>query len=190
MKTAWAAVASLLALAAPAWSAEIRGECDNRFLADSTLHDFAGKVRCLPFSARLIMGPNGGTVIPSVEVEIPVDEMDTGNGDRDAQMREMFQSDRFPRIRGTVREVDVDAVRRAMAQKGKAVLELALRIRDVERKVPATVTGLAEKEGRVEFDIEFPISLKDFGLKPPRFLFIRVHDRVEVRGNVRLKVSS
>lgn len=185
-----AAVVSLLLLAAPAWAGGIRGECDIRFLADSTLHDFWGNARCLPLSAGLTKGPDGGTVIPSVEVEIPVDGMDTGNEDRDAQMRKMFQGDRFPRIHGTIRDVNIDAVRRQIANEGKAVLDLALRIRDVERKVPATVTALKEKDGRVKFDVAFPVSLKDFGLKAPRFLFIRVHDRVEVRGNVRLEVSS
>lgn len=183
-------VASLLALAAPASTGEIRGGCDIRFLATATLHDFSGTASCLPFSAELARGPGGTAVISSVELQVPVDGMDTGNADRDAQMRDMFQRDRYPRIHGTVRDIDVDAVRRAMAKDGGAVLDLVLRIRDVERRIPAAVTGLREQGNRVELDVEFPVSLKDFGLKPPRILFIRVRDRVEVRGNVRVEVSS
>lgn len=190
MIVARAVVASLLALAAPVCAGEIRGGCDLRFDATSTLHDFSGKARCLPFLAELSGARSGPAVIDRVDLEVPVDEMDTGNGVRDAQMRDMFQSDRFPRIRGVVRGIDVDAVRQAVAKEGRAGLDLVLKIRDVERTIPAAVTGLREEGGHVEFDVKFPVSLKDFGLKPPRFLFIRVHDRVEIRGNVRLDVSS
>jgi len=39
--------------------------------------------------------------------------------------------------------------------------------------------------------VEFPVSLEEFGLKAPSFLgMFRVRDKVTVRGNVRLKVSS
>jgi hypothetical protein len=39
--------------------------------------------------------------------------------------------------------------------------------------------------------VEFPVSLKDFGLKAPSFLvFFRVRDKVTVTGNVLLEVSS
>jgi hypothetical protein len=183
-------VASLLALAAPAWSGEIRGGCDIRFFARATLHDFSGTAACLPFSAAPARGPGGSTVISSVELQVPVDGMDTGNAERDAQMRDMFQAGRFPRIRGTVRDIDVKAVREAMAREGRAVLDLLLGIRDVERRIPAAVTALREEGNRVELEVEFPVSLKEFGLKPPRILFIRVRDRVEVRGNVRIEVSS
>lgn len=183
-------VASLLAIAAPAWSGEIRGGCDIRFRASATLHDFSGTASCLPFSAELARGEGGSAVIPSVELQVPVDGMDTGNADRDAQMRDMFQVEKFPRIHGAVRDIDVDAVRRAMAKEGRAVLELVLRIRGVERRIPTAVTALREQGNRVELEVEFPISLKDFGLKPPRILFIRVRDRIEVRGNVRVEVSS
>lgn len=187
------AAAILLMVAAPGSSGEIRGECDLRFLGTSTLHDFTGTVRCLPFSAGLVKDASGKMSIPVVEVEVPVEGMDTGNRDRDAQMRDMFRSDRFPRIRGTVRDIDVDGIRRSLGNggKGNAAIDLDLRIRDVERKIPAAVTNLREEDGLVRFDLEFPVSLKDFGLKAPTvFFFIRVGDRVTAKGNVRLEVSS
>jgi hypothetical protein len=180
----------LLLLASPGSAGEIRGECDLRFLGTSTLHDFTGTVRCLPFSAALGKDAAGNPGIPAVEVEIPIEGMDTGNKSRDEQMRGMFEGDRFPRIRGTVRNVDVDAIRQA-AGEGKGVLDLSLRIRDKERNVRAALTNLREEGNVVRFDLEFPVSLKDFGLKAPTVLFfIRVGDRVTVAGNVRLEISS
>lgn len=175
----------------PAWAGSIEGACEIRFLGISTLHDFSGKVRCQPFTAGIVKEGTRKEGISEASVDVLVDEMDTGNKDRDKQMRDMFGSDRFPRIHGTIRDIDVDGIREAAAREGKALMELALRIRNVERKVPVTVTNLREEGDRVLFEVEFPVSLKDFGLKAPSFLFIiRVDDKVIVQGNVELKVSS
>src|SRR4030065_1280540 len=72
----------LLLLASPGSAGEIRGECDLRFLGTSTLHDFTGTVRCLPFSAALGKDAAGNPGIPAVEVELPIDGMANGNKDR------------------------------------------------------------------------------------------------------------
>ena len=193
MKMAKIAIAFLLVLAASARAGEIKGACLLRFVGISTLHDFTGTVRCQPFSADMVRSAEGGTSIPGVEVHVLVEEMDTGNNTRDGQMREMFQSDRFPRIYGTVREIDVDQIRREIGKEGggKAFFDLTLGVRDVERTIHAAVTNFREEGSRVDFDVEFPVLLKDFGLKAPSFLGIfRVRDKVVVTGNVRLEVSS
>ncbi len=182
-----------LTLGVPAGAGEIRGTCLIRFQGVSTLHDFSGTVRCQPFSAELVKTPDGRTVVSPVEVEVLVDGMDTGNKTRDGQMREMFESDRFPGIYGTVREVDVGRIRQDVrnAGGGMASFDLTLKIRDVERTIGAVVTGFREEGDRVGFDVTFSVSLGDFGLDPPSVLgIIRVHDKVAVTGNVRLEVSS
>ena len=193
LKVARTAVAFLLVLVASARAGEIKGTCSLRFVGISTLHDFTGTARCLPFSADLVRSPDGGTRIPRVAVDVPVREMDTGNGTRDGQMREMFESDRYPAIHGTVRDIDVDGIRRKIGKAGggTAFFDLTLGIRDVERTIHAAVTNFREEGSRVGFDVEFPVSLADYGLKAPSFLgLFRVRDKVTVTGNVRLEVSS
>ncbi len=193
MKMVKIASAFLLLSASPAWAGEIKGTCLLRFVGISTLHDFSGTVRCQPFSAGLVKSADGGTTIPAVEVDVLVDEMDTGNESRDGQMREMFQSEEFPLIHGTVSDIDADRIRREIGKEGggKAFFDLTLRVRDVERTIQAAVTNLREEGNQVGFDVEFPVSLKDFGLKAPSFLVIfRVRDKVTVTGNVLLEVSS
>lgn len=176
-----------------AWAApaEIRGACDVAFLVTSTLHDVPGSARCLPFTAVLARDAAGREVIPSVEVEVPVAGMDTRNRSRDGQMREMFLSERFPRIRAAATNVDVERIR-AEARKGRGEepsIDLLLRIRDVERRVRATAGNLKESGERVTFDIEFPVSLREFDLKAPSVLgIIRVGDRVSVKANFTLTV--
>ena len=176
---------------APA-SATIRGACDVAFLVTSTLHDISGSARCLPFEAVLARDAAGDPVIPVVEVEVAVAGMDTRNKSRDGQMREMFQSDRYPRIRAAARDVDVERLRKEMGKgrEGKAPLDLLLRIREVERKIRAVASNLNESGDRVTFDLEFPVSLGEFDLKPPSVLgIIRVGDKVTVKTTFTLTVS-
>ena len=176
---------------APA-KARILGGCDVAFLVTSTLHDFPGSARCLPFEAVLARDPTGDPVIPSVEVEVPVAGMETRNKSRDGQMREMFRSDRFPRIHAAAHDVNVGKLREEMGKGrvGKATLDLVLRIRDVERKVRATASNLKESGERVVFDLDFPVSLREFDLKAPTVLgIVRVGDKVTVKITFILTVS-
>ena len=103
----------------------------------------------------------------------------------------MFLAERFPRIRAAAHNVDVDRIR-AEAGKGRggdASIDLLLRIRDVERKVRATASNLKESGERVTFDIEFPVSLREFDLKAPSVLgIVRVGDKVSVKANFTLTV--
>jgi polyisoprenoid-binding protein YceI len=172
--------------------ATIRGACDVAFLVTSTLHDISGTARCLPFDAVLARDAAGRQVIPSVEVEVPVAGMDTRNKSRDGQMREMFRSERFPRIHAAAHDVDVERLRLEIGKDrdGKAPLDLLLRIRDVERKVRATASNLKESGERVTFDLEFPVSLREFDLKAPSVLgIVRVGDKVSVKTTFALTVS-
>ena len=172
--------------------ATIRGACDIAFLVTSTLHDVPGSARCLPFEAVLAGHAAGDPVIPAVEVEVAVAGMDTRNKSRDGQMREMFMSARFPRIHGAAYDVKVGRLREEMGKghEGKAPLDLLLRIRDVERTVRATASNLKESGDRVTFDLEFPVSLKEFDLKAPSVLgIVRVGDMVSVKASFTLTVA-
>ena len=171
--------------------ASFLGACDIAFLVPSTLHDVSGSARCQPFPVRIVRDASGKDVIPVVEVEVPVAAMDTRNKSRDGQMREMFGSDRFPRIRGEARDVDVERIRveTGKGRGGNASIDLLLRIRDVERKVRATAGNLRESGERVTFDLEFPVSLGEFHLKAPTVLgIIRVGDKVSVKATFTLTV--
>ena len=173
-------------------SATIRGACDVAFLATATLHDVSGSARCLPFAAVLARDSAGRQIIPTVEVEVPVAAMDTRNKSRDGKMREMFLSERFPRIHAAAQNVDVERLRAEIGKGpgGNASIDLLLRIRDVERKVRATASNLKESGERVSFDLEFPVSLKEFDLTPPSVLgIVRVGDKVSVKTTFALTVS-
>lgn len=178
------AVFLLAALVSSAGAGDLKGSCDVRFLGTSTLHDFTGTVRCRPFTVTLAGGADGRRVITGVEIAVPVAEMDTKNRKRDKQMREMFQSDRFPRIQAVLGNVDPEEIRQKLRKgpNGKGTVEFTLRIRDIEHKIRAVIRNLRETPGQVSFDAEFPVSLKEYDLKPPAPFFgaIRVGDKVTV----------
>jgi len=181
-----------LLLAAPALAEDLQGSCNVRFEATSTLHDFTGTARSRTIAAPIARNAAGRRVIPSVEVVFPVADMRTGNESRDAKMREMFEADRHPLIRAVGRDVDAETFRERMRKDpgGKTPVDATLVIRDVERKVRAAAGNWKEEGGRIAFDVEFPLSLKEFGLKAPTVLgFIRVGDRVVVKGTFTLTVS-
>jgi len=172
--------------------AAIRGACEVAFLVTSTLHDVPGSARCLPFAAVLERDAAGRQVIPAVEVEVPVAGMNTRNGSRDGKMREMFDSERFPRIHAAARDVDVERLRveAGKVREGDATIDLLLRIRDTERRVRATASDLNESGEQVTFHLEFPVSLREFGLEAPSVLgIIRVGDKVSVKASFTLTVT-
>jgi hypothetical protein len=181
----------LLALVSSASGADLKGNCDIHVLGTSTLHDFSGTVRCQPFPVSLVGSVDGRIVIPGVEIAVLVEEMDTRNKNRDKQMREMFQSGKFPRIQAVLLNLDPDKIRREMGNgpSGKGSVELTLKIRDVERRIQAVISNLREIPGRVSFDAEFPLSLKEYDLKPPTVFLgaIRVGDKVTVNAAFRLE---
>lgn len=174
-------------LAGTAAAGSIQGACDARFLGTSTLHDFSGTVRSRAFAAAVTRDAAGRIVLPSVEVEFPVAGMRTGNDTRDEAMREMFHSEQHPVVRAAVRDVDAEALRERMRadRAGRTPLPVFLSIRGVEREIQAVAGNWKEEGERFSFDVEFPVSLRDFGLKAPSVLgIIRVGDRVDVKGSV------
>ncbi len=181
----------LLTLASSARAGNLKGTCDIRFLGTSTLHDFTGTVRCQPFPVSLVDGADGRMVIPEVEFSVLVEEMDTQNKNRDKQMREMFQNEKFQRIQAVLSNLDPDKIRQEMRKdpNGKGTLEFTLKIRDVERRIQAVIGNLREISGRVSFDAEFPVSLKEYNLTPPTVFFgiVRVGDKVTVNAAFQLE---
>jgi hypothetical protein len=184
----------LLALVSSAGAENLKGDCDIRFLGTSTLHDFAGTVRCQPFPLNVAGGADGRRFLSGVEIAVPVEEMDTKNRKRDKQMQEMFESDRFPHIRAVLSALDPDKIRQEMRKDahGKGTVEITLKIREIEQRIQATVSNLRETPGRVSFDVEFPVSLKTYNLKPPSPFFgaIRVGDKIAVNAAFRLETES
>ena len=166
-----AAVTAAILASTPCAAEEIGARLDISFAAKSTLHDFEGSAA----QTTLIMTAEPGDAgLWSADVEVPVATLDTGSDSRDENMREMFDAAHFPTIRAALRNVDPDAVRESRE------LPLVLIIRDVEHEIVAAVSNWRGDDEEISFDVSFEISLEEFELKAPGFLFVRVADRVTV----------
>lgn len=177
---------ALLLLAGPLGATEMPGNCKVEFFGSSTLHDFEGTGLCKPFALQLDSEATGRAGVPG-GIRVEVSSMQTGNSARDEKMRDMFQAGSWPVISAAVTDVDFVPVLTRLRQGGEEPFTFTLRIRDVERTVSGRISHAGFEGENLAFDLDFELSLKAFGLKPPGVLgIIRVSDavRVRVRGEI------
>jgi len=165
------------------------GQAKIRFDCTSTLHDFTGYVDCEPFTWEILPDPNTGKPIVWGKVEVVVDKMDTYNKGRDEKMHAMFESKKYPRIYGSVVDVNlVDCMpilRKVESQNEleeiPGILPVVLKIRTQEHKGKAKITNFHGDSKKITFTLDATLSLNQFGLEPPSVLgLIRVGDKVKV----------
>lgn len=162
----------------PCLAIEYSGNCSIVFHGSSTLHDFQGNGSCQPFTVK----ENAGTMIPP-ELKVVVAEMETGNAKRDKKMREMFAEEQFPLITGTSSPISLDDLRRRLelGKDSAGDVTINLKIRDITRPVKTTVHNIVITDSTIKADMDFPLFLADYQLKPPSVLgLIRVGDRIDV----------
>jgi polyisoprenoid-binding protein YceI len=172
----------LLALC-PAASAAVRGWYTVSFQATTTLQSFSGTLPPVAFEAQPVPDPVSGKQTWNADLGVPVVEMTTENDHRDRTMNEMLDSATFPRITALLRNVDPDALHGAVGGGGAAsqTLPFELTIRNVTQPIVGKVSNWEEGGGQATFEVDFDVSLAQFGLEPPTaFLYIHIDDRVAV----------
>lgn len=112
-------------------------------------------------------------------VELPVEKLKTGNGLYDRELDRRLEGRRYPRIKGEV--LGVQAVQPGNRYRVRGALSFHGKTNSVEGDVTIRVADggrTLEIEGERTFDI------RDYGLEPPKFLMLRVHPDIKVRGKV------
>ena len=183
-------IALLISLAVPAQAKEIAGVCEIQFLCTSTMHDFDGTVKSEKFTAVLSEPADRDASLGYAKVIVMVAKMDTEHRGINKNMQKMFKSGKFPQIEGVLTNAAPYALMAQMYkdEDKKVEIPLQLKIRDVVKTVTASVTSVTEDEKTVTIDMELPISLKMFSLKPASLLgLLRVGDNVTVKVKVALE---
>jgi hypothetical protein len=143
-----------------------------RFDAASTLHDFGGSLPSRPFTLVL----SNGTW--SADADVLSALMNTAHEKRDRKMHEMFATNSFPKMHGTVIAAPIPG-----AAGTNATLQLI--IRDKTNALTARISGWTEDARAIQFHATWELSLKDYALKPPSVLgVIRVGDRIRLEADV------
>lgn len=143
-----------------------------QFAATSTLHDFGGSLPSRPFTLVL----SNGTW--STDADVLSGLMNTAHEKRDRKMHEMFATNSFPQMHGTVTAAPIPASAGTNAA-------LRLIIRDKTNDLAVRITGWTENASAIKFHATWELSLKDYALKPPSVLgVIKVGDRIQLEADV------
>ena len=155
------------------------------FESSAPMETFRGKSRAL--SGWIHADPQALGDSVSVHFEVELATLKTGLPKRDKHMRENhLQIDRYPRA--TFDGVSLNGQKRLVAGKPVALdVEGTFDIHGVRRRLRTTVTTTLQhgKEGEaIQFETSFPVSLAEYGIPRPEFLFMKLSDvqKVTVRG--------
>jgi polyisoprenoid-binding protein YceI len=147
------------------------------FEARSTLHPVRGKATDLSGYIELSWNDDGTIAVqppPKMHVELPVEQLRSGNGMLDREMWKLVDSKRFPRVAADLRTLEPAASPKRYAAGGDITLAGRSRRYDGE----FTVT---HDDGHITIEGELDLDIRDFGLKPPSLVIIKVDPAVKVR---------
>jgi polyisoprenoid-binding protein YceI len=151
-----------------------------KFLAKSTLSNFEGTTSAVE---GFIKWDSTSTNNNKVELKIYLDSLDTGIGLRNDHMREKYlETNLYPfaqftgRITTQIQQSKLDSVVKA---------EGILRIHGIEKK--QKITGrVSNYDKKYKLETSFHISLSEFNIEQPSFLFISVDNDIVVECTIYL----
>jgi polyisoprenoid-binding protein YceI len=150
-----------------------------RFDAKAFLHDFAGKTSKVQGTIRL----SDLDRLSDAETCIAIDaaSLDTGNSDRDDNMRrENLETAKYPTIGFRLAKVE-SARRDAGGWEFTAVGSLSLH--GVSREIRLPVRARQEGDA-VRLTARLPLKMSDYRIPIPKLLFVAVEDQVQVSFDV------
>ncbi|MBV9040927.1 MAG: YceI family protein [Acidimicrobiia bacterium] len=142
--------------------------------AKSTVHAINGSA--VDVDGSLDAELDGGGHVRSLagRIDVPVAALRSGNPLEDAELQRRMDARRYPRIVGEVRK----AV--PLGDDGMFRVEGDVTFHGVTRAVEDTVFVRSEGDGLI-LEGEHIFDIRDFGVKPPRILMLRVDPMVKVR---------
>jgi polyisoprenoid-binding protein YceI len=147
------------------------------FHAKSTLHDFDGSASSISgFAEGDIEHPDEKT---NGLFEATVSSMSTNDSWRDQYMIEDMDAAHFPTI--TFRLKNITIVRNRVSERDPYLISIngTLRMHGVERQITFPAT-LSVSGALLKLKATVSLSLRDYGIKPTSFLFLKVQDTVIV----------
>ena len=109
-----------------------------------------------------------------MHVEFPIDQVASGNAIQDREMRKLVDAARFPKVAADLRSLELLSPPNRYKASGE--ITFAGRARGYDGEV--TIAGDSE---RVTIDGELPVDIRDFGLKPPSLVILKVDPVLRIR---------
>jgi polyisoprenoid-binding protein YceI len=188
VKRCLAALAFLLGGTAAAHAGEflVRPGGENKvvFVSKAAMERFEGKTSRL--EGRIFVDPAGVGDSIGVHLEVDMATLDTGIALRNRHMRENhLDTDKYPRA--VFEGATVLGPAGAALEAGRAVtldVEGTFTLHGVSRRMRISVEAVytpRETGGRIEFRTTFPVTLADYGISRPQFLFLKLAEAQTVR---------
>lgn len=166
------------------------GTCNVVFEGDSTLHGFTGDITNIAVIVFCETNSAGAAMLHT-RLEIAPKQLSTHSAKRDANMYEMFKSDKFPKLIAVATNASLAAAKLTPAEAAGTggVLPLQLTFCGITKEVSAKTMNQKSHADGWEFDLQTDVSLKAFKLEPPSVMFgaISVADKVVVKAHVKVK---
>jgi|HubBroStandDraft_1064217.scaffolds.fasta_scaffold183062_3 hypothetical protein len=149
------------------------------FEAKSTLHAVRGRTDQLSGYVDAAWESDGSLALdpaPHMHVEFSVERLRSGNGLQDREMWRLIDSSRFPLIVADLRGLQPAA--RPGDYEGSGDITLAGR----SRRYSGTLSVSRSHDGSsLTVDGSLTVDIRDFGLRPPNLLLVKVDPLVAVR---------
>jgi len=145
-----------------------------RVHASSSVHPIEG--RATEVSGTLDADVADGRVVrlDGGRLEVPVRGLRSGNPLEDGELQRRVDARRFPTIVGEVRDATLGD------DDGRFRVEGDLTFHGVTKRISGDVL-VASDGDRLQIEGEQVFDIREFGVKPPRILLLRVHPEVRVR---------
>jgi polyisoprenoid-binding protein YceI len=156
----------------------------------STIRSFT----CRAGEVNAVVEVNGANAIPSlltgekdvkaVQVTVPAEKMDCGNGTMNGHMRKALKVDENPTISFNLTDYDVTKSADGISGTINGTLDLG----GVKKPISLQATG-ANEGGMLHVNGVYELRMTDYGLKPPSLMFgrIKVGETVKVGFDLLLK---
>ena len=146
--------------------------------ARSSMHPIHGEAEGLEGSieADVADGRIDVSTVPKIQIELPVEKLQSGKKLEDAEMMRRIDARRYPRITGSTTELRENG--------GRYRIRGDLTFHGVTRQVEGEVTISAPDEQSLVIEGEQIFDIRDFGVQPPKILMLKVHPDVRVRVKV------
>ena len=145
--------------------------------ASSSIHPIRGEAEGLSGSIDVQFDATGLDLSssPEIRVELPVEQLKSGNRLEDAEMMRRIDARRYPTIRGVVKDMKSQGV------DGRYVVTGDLSFHGVTQTIEGEVTVSRPDDGTLIIEGEREFDIRDFKVSPPKILMLKVHPEVKVR---------
>ena len=143
--------------------------------AKSSVHPIQGVAGEVTGGIDVVVADGRVQDLKKGRIEVPIDQLRSGNVLYDAELQRRVDSRRYPLIVGEVRAAS------PVNDDGMFDVKGDVSFHGITRPVTGTLTAQLDDEGNVVIEGSHVFDVREFEIQPPRILMLRVYPEVTVR---------